>query len=225
MSFLDEFNKQNNPSTQSNEPEQRKLTRGEKVERGKKRLQGLAIIVVGGTFLLILAIQGLGNLAGDKDKPAAFASVTETVAPVTMPSTNDVATSHAARNEATPTATAVPATEFKLDLELKVFNKLLEDEPYHVLVINQTSGDVVLDKDFAAGDDAMIEDVVLMPTAEFETAPHPAYAVSITSPSGTNSHVIDSTRWAKHFEGGQYIGLQLYTRGDKMDIYYRDENK
>lgn len=222
MSFLDEFNAQNNPSTQSNEPEQRKLSRAEKAERGKKRIKGLVITFIVGGFLLILAFQGLGNLMGAQDKPAAFSSVpAATAATIEIPASESPTASNMASPVTTPTT--VPADKFSTQIDVRVYDKMLQDVAYHAMVINQKTGDAVLDKDFAAGDDLSITDDVLIPTADVATAVRPSYLVTITSSvAGVGGEYVITANKFQKASGDWHIACDIVIQGTKFDDTYHD---
>lgn len=169
----------------------------------KKKFKDIAIISTGGVVILVLAILGIGSLSGGNDQPAASSSVTgEAAAPA-------------------PTKTAVPTTDFTLNLKASVFDKTNNAEAYRVIIVNQTSGKVVLEKDFPAGEDMQIQDKVSIPNDKLGGAILPAYAVGITSASGKHNHVVTNTKWAPHSSGeGKAISLEIVTKGSKMETFY-----
>jgi hypothetical protein len=222
MSFLDEFNAQNNPSTQSNEPAQRKLTLSEHKAKGKKRLQALAVTFIVGSLLVLLLLQWLGG-ADDKNKPEAFASVTsEPTATVVVPTpTSSDPTSSAP----VTTPAAVPADTFSAGIEVRVYDKMLQDVPYHATITNQASGKVLLDKDFATGEDLSFDDEVLIPTADIATAVRPSYLVTITStaPGVSGKYLVTADRFVKA-SGAWRFDVELIVQGDTVeDIFFKYE--
>lgn len=195
----------------------RKRSHAENVERGKRKFKTAGIVFIGGSFAVILGLQGLGNLAGADEKPKAFSSVSETPAPT------DAAAASVAGNVAAP---AVHMTPTGAKFEISVSDAAGKNVAYHVDIVNTYANLAPLNKDFKAGEKVSITDTTWTRTNNIMgDNVGPTYLVTVTSdtPGVGGQLKVDTTSYKQSTDSKELsLSLKLKVTGDKLEATYAD---